>query len=113
MVYGLMKNSAGGFRTYYRSSAVVTSTCLEAAYLLLNCRLNPFGCAILLKVSNVPPVPRGLVFFVGGYEANAKGGSDPGMIIVRLLLLVGAAVLVGRGMIRPFLLPCRGFQATT
>jgi len=42
----------------------------------------------------------GVVFGVGGYEAGAKGGSYPGMIIVGLLLLVCAVVLVGTGLIR-------------
>jgi uncharacterized membrane protein YdbT with pleckstrin-like domain len=42
----------------------------------------------------------GLVFVVGGYEASAKGGSYAGMIIVGLLLLIGAAVFIGVGLIR-------------
>jgi uncharacterized membrane protein YdbT with pleckstrin-like domain len=42
----------------------------------------------------------GLVFVVGGYEANVKGGSYPGMILVGLLLLIGASALIGVGLIR-------------
>ena len=41
----------------------------------------------------------GLVFVVGGYEANAKGGSYPGMIIVGLSLLIGAGVLIAFGLL--------------
>ena len=42
----------------------------------------------------------GLAFVVGGFETSAKGGWYPGMNIVGLVLLVGAAVLVGVGVIR-------------
>jgi len=42
----------------------------------------------------------GLVFVVGGYEASGKGSSYHGIIIVGLLLLFGAAILIGLGLIR-------------
>lgn len=42
----------------------------------------------------------GLVFVVGGCEASGKGSSYPGMITVGLLLLFGAVILLGLGLIR-------------
>jgi uncharacterized membrane protein YdbT with pleckstrin-like domain len=42
----------------------------------------------------------GLVFAIGGYEASGKGNSYRGMIIVGLFFLVGAAILLGVGLIR-------------
>ena len=53
----------------------------------------PVGAGVLLGSI-------GLVFVVGGYEASAKGGSYAGMIMVGLLLLLGAAILIGVGLIR-------------
>jgi uncharacterized membrane protein YdbT with pleckstrin-like domain len=42
----------------------------------------------------------GLVFVIGGYEVSGKGNSYTGMIIVGLFFLVGAAILLGVGLIR-------------
>jgi uncharacterized membrane protein YdbT with pleckstrin-like domain len=42
----------------------------------------------------------GSVFVIGGYEASGKGNSYPGMIIVGLFFVVGAAILLGVGLIR-------------
>ncbi len=42
----------------------------------------------------------GLAFVVGGYEASGKDRSYGGMIILESLLVVGAAVSIGAGLVR-------------
>ena len=46
-------------------------------------------------IGGVVLVGIGFVFVVGGYEASGKGSSYTGMIIAGLLLLLGAAILIG------------------
>jgi uncharacterized membrane protein YdbT with pleckstrin-like domain len=78
---------------YINSNLVPGETVLYRTRLHWIVLIGPLVAGLIL-------VGLGLVYMVGGYEANAKGSSYPGMIIVGLLLLLGAAILIGLGLIR-------------